>query len=110
MESPVATKKINGIEYKIFRVGSNVPYSFIPGGTKQVFDNELQKYVLVFLEKENKDDLLQVCADQASIISSLTKENKALSDEIVKRDEEILRLNAHIGTISGAGKNLKKQG
>jgi hypothetical protein len=105
-------RMVNGQKCQVFNEGSSTPFAFIPGGLKQIFDNESQKYILVALDNLKIEDLRKFSEEQSEMIKSQAQEIKNLGDELVAKDGEILRLNAHIAQLSGAGtpKNLKKQG
>jgi len=74
-------RMVNGQEHLVFNEGSATAFAFIPGGLKQIFDNESRKYVLVALDHKTLGDLQKHCDSQNDMILSQQKEIKNLQDE-----------------------------
>lgn len=97
-------REINGQKYTVIKEGSDVSFAYIPGGTKQIFDAARNCNVLVAIDHERPEDLRPFADEQTIIIRQLKQDLQNIQEELIKKDEEILRLNAHIGVLSGGVK------
>lgn len=91
-------KQINGQKYNVMKEGSVSPFAFVPGGMKQIFDTAANKYILVELTNDSTADLRQLCDEQIGVIKNLREEIGNIQDELIKRDEEIIKLTAMINS------------
>jgi seryl-tRNA synthetase len=96
-------RKINGIDYEVIKEGGATPFSFVPGGTKMICDNQTNFYALVALQINSKEDMEQYSTEQSAMIVNLKQELKNIQDELVKKDGEITRLTAQIEFLTKHG-------
>jgi seryl-tRNA synthetase len=96
-------RKINGIDYEVIKEGGATPFSFVPGGAKQICDNQTNLHVLVALQSNSKEDMEQYTTEQSAMIVNLKQELKNIQDELVKKDGDITRLTAQIEFLTKHG-------
>lgn len=103
----MAKRIINNQEYDVVKEGSATPFAYIPGGMKQICDLATNNHVLVSLQFKTVEDLQQHADEQAGVIINLKKELKMIQDELIKKDEEINRLNRQVAELTGVEAKMK---